>query len=84
MLQIDNVNKFLFFFLVVPSLQVEQLIWSLWHVSVGPVVCLYLTEGPLPPGNHRISKIPKPKFVSAHSEQLFWGTPPPPSKGKIF
>ena len=38
---------------------------------------------PPPPRNHRISKIPKPKFVSAHSKQLFWGggeggTPPPP------
>ena len=51
-------------------------------------VHLYLTEGPPPPspGNHRISKIPKPKCVSAHCEQLFrrGGPPPPPVKGKIF
>ena len=51
-------------------------------VCVCLVVRLYLTEGPPPPTNHQISKIPKPNCVSAHSEQLFWGTPP--NKGKIF
>ena len=71
-------------FLVAPSLRAERLIWSLWRVSVRLSVCLYLTEGtfPPPPGNHRISKIPKPKCVSAHSEQLFFGGGP--VKGKIF
>ena len=52
------------------------------------VGCLYLTDPhppphTPPPGNHRISKIPKPKFVSAHSEQLSRGGPPP-TKGKNF
>ena len=48
-------------------------------------VHLYLTEGHLPPTNHRISKIPKPKCVSAHSEQLFFGGGPPlPVEAKFF
>ena len=69
-------------FLVAPSLRAERLIWSLWRVSGCTFVSHRGTPTPTP-GNHRISKIPKPKFVSAHSEQLFQGGPPPPlSKGK--
>ena len=74
-------------FLVAPSLQAERLVWSLWRVSVWLGVRTFVSHRgtPPPPQNHQISKIPKPKCVSAHSEQLFWGGhPPPPVKGKIF
>ena len=75
---------FFFVFLVAPSLLAERLIWSLWHVSVWLVVCISQRDPP-PPWNHQISKIPKPKCVSAHSEQLFWGgLPPPPQKREKF
>ena len=87
-------GKIFFKFLVAPSLRAERLIWSLWRVSVWLVGCTSVSHRgtpPLrhppsspPPGNHRISKIPKPKFVSAYSEQLFQGGTPPLVKGKFF
>ena len=55
------------------------------HYGVCPVVCLSVSHRGTPPsGNYWISKIPKPKFVSAHSEQLFRGGGELPVKGKIF
>ena len=48
------------------------------------LVCWPVNFSDPPPENDRISKIPKPKRVSAHFEQLFFWGPPPPTKGENF
>ena len=80
-----NVFVLCWFFLFVFSRAVSTsgATYLVTMACVCPVVCI--SQSDPPPGNHQISKIPKPKFVSAHSEQLFrGGGRPPPVKGKIF
>ena len=73
-------------FLAAPSLRAERLFWSLWRVSVHPVVRLYLTDGPPP-----LKIIGSQKFQNQNLFQLILsnisgdgGPHPPPVKGKIF
>ena len=72
------------FFVISRAVSTSGATYLVTMVCVCPVGWLFVSHRPPPPRNHRISKIPKPKFVSAHSEQLSWGDPPPPLKGKIF
>ena len=75
-----------FQFLVTPSLlsRATYLVTIVSVTEVGWLLACLLGinfSDPLPPSpqkNDGISKIPKPKCVSAHFEQLLFGGPPPP------
>ena len=82
-LQIPFVLCCCFFFSRAVSMSGVTYLVTMAYVCLVGCTYICISRRDPPPRNHQILKIPKPKFVSAYSELLFWETPPPP-EGKIF